>query len=190
VSLAPRPAWRVFPWDPEAEEGAPFSASFVPAAQGWGRFDRPGEPAGVLYLAEGAEHAVAEKLQDLRNQSLEDSDLIEYGHRLALAQATLEDEAFEGIADLCDPQVLARLGIAPDEIAAASRGTTRAIAERLHAEGFTGLRWWSAFMGEWHTLVLFLDRMAAPSGFSSPEALRPDHPALRDAAGWLNIQLP
>jgi hypothetical protein len=144
----------------------------------------------VLYLAERAEHAVAEKLQDLRNQSLEDSDLVEHGHRLALARATLADEVFAGTADLCDPQVLARLGIAPDEIAAASRRTTQAISERLHTEGFSGLRWWSAFMGEWHTLVFFLDRLGAPPLFAPPDSLRPDHPALREAAGWLNFQLP
>jgi hypothetical protein len=144
----------------------------------------------VLYLAERPEHAVAEKLQDLRNQSLEDSDLIEHGHRLALFEATLGEEAFAGVADLCDPDTLAGLRIAPDDVAAATRRTTQAISVGLHADGYTGLRWWSAFRGEWHTLVLFLDRLAAFPAWSGPEPLTPAHDVLRQAAESLSVQLP
>ncbi len=60
--------WRVFPWEPRAAEGEPFSAAFVPGTQGSGRFDLRG--GRVLYLAESAEHAVAEKIQRFRAQEL------------------------------------------------------------------------------------------------------------------------
>jgi hypothetical protein len=180
--------WRVFPWDPEAEEGRPFSASFVPAAQGSGRFDLPGEPAGVLYLAETPEHAVGEKVQDLRNQSLDDGDLLEHGHRLALSAFTLA-AGTPPLADLCDPETLARLGVAPDAVAARSRATTQPIAVRLHAEGFGGVRWWSAFFGEWHTHVLFRARLREPPSISPPEPLHPRHPVVVATADALGIHV-
>ena len=56
-------AWRVFPWDPAAKPGEPFSPSYVYPNQGSGRFDLSGKL--VVYLAESAVHAVAEKLQHL-----------------------------------------------------------------------------------------------------------------------------
>lgn len=46
------PFWRVFPWDPHAPDGAPFSVRYLPpaGAQTGGRFDL-GDPP-VLYLAQ------------------------------------------------------------------------------------------------------------------------------------------
>ena len=187
--IAARPAWRAFPWDSQAEEGGPFSASFVPAAQRSGRFDLPGEPAGVLYLAETADHAVAEKIQDLRNQTLEAGDLPEYGHPLALVEVTLAAEVLERLADLCDPAVLAELDIAPDDVCARDRTITRAISAKLYRAGYAGFRWWSAFFGEWHTLVLFRDRLDPPPAFGSPEPLGLAHPALGQAARALGIRI-
>lgn len=168
----------MFPWDRQAAEGQPFSASFVPAAQGSGRFDLPGEPAGILYLAESSDHAVAEKIQDLRSQTLDAEDLSEYGHPLALVQVTLAPQVLARMADLCDPATLATLEVAPDDVCARDRTTTRAIAVRLYRAGYTGVRWWSAFFGEWHTLVLFRDRLDPPPAFGEPELLHIAHPAV------------
>lgn len=52
--------WRVFPWDPSSEPGAPFSAAYIPLTTGRGRFDLPVDRSAVLYVAESVEHAIAE----------------------------------------------------------------------------------------------------------------------------------
>jgi hypothetical protein len=189
LSISPRPLWRAFPWNPDAAEGEPFSASFSPGTQFHGRFDRPGHTAGILYLAESPEHAIAEKIQDLRNQTMVAADLVEHGYELALAELALADETFEGIADLCDPATLSGLKVRPDQIAAMDRTVTRGISERVHADGHSGLRWWSAFFGEWHTVVIFRDRLPANPECSTPRLLTMDHPALVSAANRLNIRL-
>jgi RES domain-containing protein len=184
----PATLWRVFPWDRGATDGAPFSASFLPTAQGAGRFDLPGDR--VLYLAETAEHAVAEKLQRFRGQEVGEAELEEFGRRLALVPVTLPAELRSRVADLCDPGVLARHGIAPDEIAARRSATSQRVAVRLDGAGFPGLRWWSSFWGEWHTVVLFTGRTAAaPPSFGEAEALSLEHAAVRAAAGALGVRL-
>jgi hypothetical protein len=178
----------VFPWDNRAEDGAPFSARFVPGGQGSGRFDLKTTP--VLYLAEDPEHAVAEKIQRYRGQSLESFDLVEYGRPLALVRIDLTEEISDGLLDLCDPANLFEQSIRPDDVASNSTITTQAIAAEIYALGFFGLRWWSAFRGEWHTITLFLDRSPL-SGlvFSAPDALSLDHPAVLKAAGALTIRI-
>ena len=184
-----RSGWRAFPWDPGARAGEPFSVEHVPAVQGQGRFDLPGQRAGVLYLAEEPEHALAEKLQDLRNQELEDADLSEAGRRYALAPVRLPDSTFEEVTDLCDPATVAQLGIAPDHVAAMSRQTTQGIALRLHQQGLAGFRWWSVFFGEWHNLVLFRDRLADPPSWGQPRPIHMGDADLQLAARMLGIRL-
>ncbi len=187
MSAAPARAWRVFPWDPGAAAGERFSPSYVPPAQGKGRFDLPGVPGGVLYLAETPEHAVAELVQQYRGQSLDDAELVAGGRRLALVAAALPDPLRGSVLDLCDAAELVRLGVRPDETASRDRGATQRIGAGVHAAGHAGLRWWSAFSGDWHTLLLFRDRMGEPLAFGTPEALTLDHPALREAARELGI---
>jgi hypothetical protein len=181
-------AWRVFPWNPEADEGDAFSPSFVPGGQGYGRFDLPDADVGVRYFAESPEHAVAEKLVRLRNQSMDEADLLEYGLSLALVDVRVEVPVTREIADLCSASALHSLGIAPDETAYHDRRTTQAISQRIHAAGFAGLRWWSGFRGEWHTVVLYTERISrAALAFGTPDPLRLDHPAVREAADQLGI---
>jgi hypothetical protein len=180
--------WRVFPWNPRAAGNEPFSAAFVPGDQGYGRFDLPGETSGVRYLAETPEHAVAEKLVRLRNQSLEAEDLDEFGFRLALVGVELDIPATLGLFDLCSASQLESLGIDPDRTAFRDRSVTQAISQQVFDTGYAGLRWWSAFFGEWHTLVVYIRRMPdAAVRFGRPEALRPEHPAVREAADALGI---
>lgn len=185
------PLWRSFPWDTTAAENEPFSAAFVPARQGHNRFDLTGQPAGVLYLAETPDHAIGEKIARFRGRRITDQHLRERGHPLGLVRVDLRVNFRSRIVDLCDPDVLTLHGIAPDILAGRDRAATQAIAEKLFADPqITGLRWWSAFFGDWHTLVLFRDRL--PAGglrYGAPEAIEISTPPLIHAAKWLGIRL-
>jgi hypothetical protein len=184
------PLWRSFPWDPAAAENEPFSAAFVPPLQGFNRFDLPGRPAGVIYLAETPDHALGEWIARFRGRSLRESGLERDGRLRALATVELRDPVWSDIVDLCDPEELTRYRITPDSLAVRDRSVTQAIAERLHDAGLTGLRWWSALFGDWHTVVLFRDRLASNAlAYGAPEAVGLSTPALVQAANWLSIRL-
>ena len=189
--MAAVPLWRAFPWDAGAAEGDPFSALHRPRSSGAGRFDLPGlSAASSWYFAESAEHAVAERVQDLRNLTLEPADLKEAGHPLAISRYALAAAVTDRIVDLCDPAMLLRESIAPDALAASDRGVTQGIAGRIHAAGHPGFRWWSALAGEWHTVILFTDRISLDALTPSPpEALTPSHPAVLAACERLAIRL-
>lgn len=183
--------WRAFPWDPRATENQRFSAAFVPGDQGYGRFDLPGETGGVRYFAETPEHAVAEKLVRLRNQFLEPEDLDEFGLRLALVEVEIGVPDPILLFDLCSASQLESLGIDPDRTAFRDRSVTQAINQQVFDAGYAGLRWWSAFFGEWHTVVLFTRRVPGVAlRFGTPEVLQPDHPAVLEAADTLGITIP
>jgi hypothetical protein len=183
--------WRAFPWDPAAAEGDPFSALHRPRASGSGRFDLPGlTTASSWYFAETPDHAVGERLQDLRNQELSPEDLEEAGHRLALGSYHLETGVAGRVIDLCDAASLVRESISPDALAALDRRVTQGIASRIHASEYAGLRWWSALIGEWHGIVLFTDRVSlAALRAESPQVLTTDHQAVRDACEVLGIRI-
>ena len=189
MTAPPDQVWRAFPWDPAAASGEPFSVTHVPKSGGRGRFDLPGAPEGVLYCAETPDHAVGEVIQHYRGQTLEPAELRVGRHALALVGVTLTAEIRERVLDLCDPQTLMRLGVRPDETASNVRRVTQAIAARVHAAGHRGLRWWSALTGDWHTVVLFRDRMRPPPGYGAPEPLTLDHPAVVEAARVLGIRM-
>ena len=120
--------WRLFPWNPAAGDGAPFSPRFVPPAgsQTGGRFDL-GTPS-VVYLAQDPAHAVAEVLQGFRGKELGPEHLLRADpanpgafHPLALVEATLPPDIETRLPDLGDPAVLVRLGIRPDHLASRDR---------------------------------------------------------------------
>jgi hypothetical protein len=180
--------WRAFPWDPTAPPDSPFSPTHVPEGQVAGRFDLGG--SGVLYFAESPEHAVAEKIQRYRNFEVAAPDLTQAGHRLAIASVRLSPRARAGVADLCDPDELARRRIRPDTLASRDFVRTRAVAVALFEEGRTGLRWWSAFWGDWHTVVAFGGRLSRRDlVFGDPEPIGLEHPVVRLAAAELGIRL-
>ena len=172
-------AWRVFPWDPAAQPGEPFSPSYIHPNQGSGRFDVAGKV--VVYLAETAVHAVAEKLQRFRGQKIDRQDLIESGKTLALVEGQLRNIK---LTDLCDPHTLVKYDIRPDVLASRDIAKTHAVAAALHKEGFAGLRWWSALAGDWHTIVVFEGAIE----YGTPEPLTIAHPAVQDASVALGIQ--
>ncbi len=181
--------WRVFPWDAAAKPGAAFSPSHLPPQSGHGRFDLPRRAAvSTWYFAESPEHAIGERIQDLRNGVLFDEALFERGRRLAVVAA---EYAGAAPPDLCDADELARRGVAPDRLAYRDRNVTRAIASALHDDAaIPGLRWWSAFFGEWHTVALFSDRLEEGDlDFGDPEALDLDSVAVRAAARALGIEI-
>lgn len=174
------PLWRVCPWDPAAPPGQPFSLTYVQPQQTSGRFDLGNRPP-VLYLAESPEHAVGEKLQRFRGRRLTPAHLREYGLTLAIVAVTPAPRVIEAIADLTDPEVLHRLDLRPDVIASRDRRRTQAVARRLHQEGYSGLHWWSALTGDWHTTVLFLDPDRVPPrdvALGQPEPLSLRHPGV------------
>lgn len=93
------------------------------------------------------------------------------------------------LVDLCDPKVLRSLKVGPDRVAARERETTQAIAARVAKAGAPGLRWWSSFFGEWHGLVLFVDRL--PKGaleFGAPKVIETSDPALATALAALGMR--
>jgi RES domain-containing protein len=171
--------WRVFPWDPGAKLGEPFSPSYIHPSQGSGRFDLAGKL--VVYLAETAVHAVAEKLQRFRGQKIDRKDLIESGKTLALVECTLGKLK---LADLCDPAMLVKHGIKPDVLASRDFAKTQAVAAALYKEGFSGLRWWSALSGDWHTIVVFQGAIE----YAKPEQLTIGHKVVQEASVALGIQ--
>lgn len=180
--------WRVFPWDPDSEPGDPFSPTHVPLSQHSGRFDLGFAP--VLYLAEEPAHAVAEKIHRFRGGALKDHHLREFGYTLALCSFTPADDAGGSLLDLCAPTLLARYRIRPDAVAARDVAASQAVALQAHSEGFSGLRWWSSFFGEWHGVVLFLDRVGLGEiELGQPEALALDHVAVDAAAEALGMRI-
>ena len=176
---APGGAWRVFPWDPAAQPGEPFSPSYIRPNQGAGRFDVAGKL--VVYLAETAVHAVAEKLQRFRGQRIDRKDLIESGKPLALVECRLGRIK---LADLCDPAVLLKHDIKPDVLASREVAKTQRVAAALQKAGYTGLRWWSALSGDWHTIVVFQGEIE----YGPPEPLTIGHKVVQEASVALGIQ--
>ncbi|MBA3498086.1 MAG: RES family NAD+ phosphorylase [Gemmatimonadales bacterium] len=193
MSPPERTAWRCFPWDPAAPDGAPFSSRYLTPGQTVGRFDLEDRPA-VRYLAEVPEHAIGEVLGPFRGTRFRPAYLRQGGHPLALVEARLAPSLVARVPDCTDPAVLAELGLRPDALAHHDRTLTQAIARRLHQLGAAtgspaGLRWWSALTGAWHTVVLFTDReRAGEVGFGTPRRLEPDDPEVVRALTVLGIR--
>lgn len=182
--------WRVFPWDETAARGEPFSPSHVPATTGRGRFDLPVHRSPVLYVAETGEHAVAEALQPWRNRPLLPAHLKRAGYPLALVRIGIPETLAPSVVDLCDPTTLVTHSVGPDRVASRRREVTQSIAHDLWDAGHTGLRWWSAFHGDWHGVVLFTRRLAAHLTFDEARRLDLETSEVRSAAGALGMRLP
>jgi hypothetical protein len=195
--------WRAFPWDVDAADGDPFSARSVAPAhrQNYGRFDLNGRPL-VLYLAETPVHAVAEVLRGLKRNPatpfdpgrhrVDDEDLWSSGLPRALVDVRLPPGVTAAIPDLAEGAELTRFGVRADELSAGDRRVSRATARRIHAHpaAVPGFRWWSAFGGDWHVVLLFLDRVSlADLDFGTPESLNLGHPAVIEAASVLNLDV-
>lgn len=165
--------WRCFAWDPDAAPGAPFSLAYLASGQTVGRFDLHDNPP-VRSLAESRDHAVGEILAPFRGTEFHPAYLRQQGHPLALVDVKLTASIAARLVDCTDPSVLTAHDIAPDELAHHDRERTQAIARRLHDRGDTsGIRWWSALTGAWHTVVIFTDReRPGDVPFGSPRELQ------------------
>jgi hypothetical protein len=170
----------------EAAPAARFSPQYVPPAQGSGRFDIEGRP--VWYLSESPVHAVCEMLQPFRSRPFLPGMLRRFEQPLALVEVDLLDEASARLVDLDDPAELLRLGLTPGTLASENRKRTQAAAVRVYASGATGMRWWSKLNGDWHGVVLFLDRVPIESlEIDTPEILTPEHPVVVSACRFLGM---
>jgi len=188
--------WRVFPWDPAAADGNPFSPSFIPRSTGIGRFDLPVELSRQLYLAESEEHAISEQLYRWRGRQIGERHLERMGQRLAAVEVHLPDDTSVSLVDLCTPPGLTDASTHADRVASLHRTTTQPIARAAWDQGHAGLRWWSRFHGDWHTTVLFTERwMIDGRGdgpelrFGEPVPLTLESPGVIEAATLLGIEL-
>lgn len=194
--------WRVFPWDPAAPDGAPFSARSVAAAhhQMYGRFDQGGRPL-VLYLAETPAHAAAEVLRGVlrspeRDRALlhriSERDLVQNGHPRALISIRMPPEMARCFPDLSDGSSLKRFGVRADELSSNLSTITQAAARRIyqHPARVPGFAWSSRFGGDWHVVLLFLDRAPlADLEFGVPEILLLGDAAVIEAARVLHAEI-
>lgn len=199
-SIAHGVLWRAFPWDCEAPEGGPFSVRSVapPHLQNYGRFDLHGQPS-VLYLAQTPGHAVAEVLRGLKRSPadphrhrLEPEDLTCAGHPRAIVPVRLPRDVADRVPDFGCGEVLERFGVRADQLCSRDRRVTQSAARRIydHRDGVPGFFWWSAFHGDWHVLLLFLDRIGMDAlELGEPEILTVKHPAVREAAEALGLDV-
>ena len=144
----------------------------------------------MWYLAEQPVHAVCESLQAFRGRDFSDAMLRRFGRPLAIVGIELPDDIREGIVDFDDPAQLTRFGVAPSVLASEDRERTQAVAAMTYASGATGLRWWSALSGDWHSVVLFLDRAPVERmEIDRPEVLTREHAAVVSACRFLAMRL-
>ena len=193
--------WRAFPWDRTAPDGAPFSLRSVAPGfrQNYGRFDQHGSPS-VLYLAQTPAHAVAEVLRGLkrhpadpadRHRIVED-DLRTPGHPRAVVSVRLPAQVADAVPDFARGEVLARYGVRADELCSRDRRVTQAAARSIHEhpDQVPGFFWWSALHGDWHVVLLYLDRVGIDAlAFGEPEVLTMEHPAVAEAAEVLGLEV-
>jgi hypothetical protein len=178
--------WRVFPWEPAAREGEPFSPGYINPIQRMGRYDLGGRPL-ILNLAESRAHAIAEQIQGRHGRWLRKADLRESGRPLAVVQVRIRAQE-SAIPDLSLPGALHRLGCRADHLMSRDPRCSQRLSRRLHRRGLAGFRVWSALSGDWHTTVLFMDRTANLSiGFGRPRRLTLRSPGLAHAARVLDI---
>jgi hypothetical protein len=199
-SIAHGVLWRAFPWDREAPEGGPFSVRSVapPHMQNYGRFDLHGRPS-VLYLAQTPAHAMAEVLRGLKRNPadpqrhrLSGEDLTGAGHPRALVPVRLPRDLADRVPDFARGGLLERFGVRADELCSRERRVSQAAARRIHQhpDQVPGFFWWSAFHGDWHVLLMFLDRAGMERlEFGEPEIATVAHPAVHEAAEVLGLDV-
>lgn len=161
-----------------------------------GRFDLSDTP--TLYLAlENPAHALAEVLQSLRGRrQIRASHLRRRVrgrgggyHPLAVVDTWIPKDIYDALPDLGNPGNLVRFGIRPDDLASSDRAVTQRISRTLHDDhGLPGFRWWSAFRGEWHVGVLYMDRVDRfRLHYGPPDPLHLAHPLVQAAADELKM---
>jgi hypothetical protein len=183
-----RTLWRVFPWEPDADAGEPFSPSYINPCQEDGRYDLNGKPV-ILNLADSPAHAIAERIQGRHGRKLRAGDLTESGRPLAIVGVTIE-AGWSTIPDLSLPHALHRFGCRPDQLMSRDPRCSQRLSRRLHRQGVPGFHVWSALSGDWHCTVLFMDRAVNLSlTFGRPRRLTFQSRGVAQAAKVLDIAL-
>lgn len=194
------PFWRVFPWDSASAPGDPYTPQYVlPAGvQTGGRFDLSDVPTQYIALDDPA-HALAEVLQSLRGRrELRAGHLRRrvrgrpgVYHPLAVVETWIPRAIYDSLPDLGDPENLVAFGIRPDDLSSRDRATTQRISRKLHDDfDLPGFRWWSAFGGQWHVAVLYMDRVDPfRLRYGTPDPLHLAHPVVLAAADELKMRI-
>jgi len=183
-----RTLWRVFPWEPGAAAGEPFSPTYINPCQKDGRYDLNGHPL-ILNLADSPAHAIAEQIQERHGRSLRAGDLTESGRPLAIVRVSIE-KGWKAIPDLSLPRALNRFSCRPDQLMSHDSKCSQRLSRRLHRRGVPGFRVWSALSGDWHCTVLFMDRADKLSlTFGRPRRLTFRSRGVAQAARVLDIAL-
>ncbi len=186
--------WRLLPWRAGASPTQPGGALWFPRElQGAGRHDNP-DRYGCLYTSEAPLSAVAETLAPFRGTgTLSPAMFLRAGLPLALASLELDGDGGQledGLLDLDDPNVLVRTRLRPSQVATNVRAVTQDYARRIFDEtpAAMGLRWWSTLEASLANVTLY-DRVLPRLSCSRVELLSLEHPATREAAEMLGLEL-
>ena len=142
-----------------------------------------------MYFSRELVSPIAEFLKDLLGQRLDPSHLLSEGFPRAIAAVNEHD--LPGIVDLDDPANLEARSLRPSTVATQNRRATQRVATSLWEEGVPGFEWWSTIEASWINVTLFaertIDRLVLEG---EPEMLTADHPAVRQAARVVGLELP
>ena len=179
----------MFHWDGRSLGRTGASPFFSPRRhQGSGRHDAP-DLYGAWYCATQPAAAVAERIQQLRGQTLVDADFHRLGN-LSLALAAFRLDPTLALVDLDDPAQLVARRLRPSEIATRRRMLTQQQARSIFAEGAAGMLWWSTLSADWTNVTLFYERVIAKlSLIAPPRPLATALPEVRQAADDLGIRI-
>ena len=142
--------YRIFPFDPSADEGEPGHASFAPRSN-YGRVDNA-DRYRVLYCSSDPAGAVAEAFG---RYPVWDADTLRRvdGRGYAIARFTTQAER---VIDLDDAATLAAHDLRPSNVFTRNRDVTQAWALRLFDAGiFDGVAWWSYYKPEWSSVGIW-----------------------------------
>jgi hypothetical protein len=181
--------FRVFHWDGRSVGRGGAGPLFLPRQhQGAGRHDAP-DLYGAWYCTTHPVSAIAERIQQLRGQTLTNRDFLRLGHlTLAIVGLRLAPEAV--LVDLDEPAELVTRRLRPSLVATRRRTITQQMARRIFDEGVTGIAWWSTLSAEWTNVTLFYERaVTLTSIIAPPRALTVDLPEVQQAADDLGVRI-
>lgn len=179
----------MFHWDGHSlgrGGGGPF---FVPRQhQGTGRHDAP-DAYGAWYCARQPIAAVAERIQNLRGQTLTNVDFRRLGGlRLALVGFRLKPSLT--LVNLDDPAELYARALRPSRVTTPQRPITQATARAIFQEGAAGVLWWSTLVADWTNVTLFHERaMRHASIVAPPRLLSTAMAEVQEASEVLGVRL-
>jgi hypothetical protein len=181
--------FRVIHWDGRSLGRTGAGPLFVPRRhQGAGRHDAP-ELYGAWYCTTTPTAAIAERIQQLRGQTLVNQDFQRLGH-LALALVSLRLDPSIALVDLDDPAQLVARDLRPSGVATRRRAPTQAMARKIFGEGAGGMLWWSTLSADWTNVTLFYERVITHvTLLTAPRPLSIQMPEVQHAADDLGIRI-